>query len=437
MAFRLTEPQPTLRTRQAVIGAGKVLLGAVLGRGTTLLGTLLLAHLLVPERYGQLALIQTGAFAAGSIAALGLNLATTKSLADLRGRDPGFAGRLLGTAVSCTAIAGAVASLLLLVLGAQIATHVLRSSMLVVPLMLASPLPFLISLQVVQVAAFYGLGDFGTVLLSTTGRGLVVNVGMLGGAVLYGLSGGIAGIVAGELLTTATNFVLIARSTRRAGIAFPRRPAMGDLRRLGGVAVPSLLSTVLIQGSLWGSQVLLLYTTGGYVQAAYFGVAYRWHTALLFIPAALAPVALPVLSHLHASRESRDYLNVLRLTVLANLMVVVLPAAVVIVLSEPIMALAGGAYAVAWPVMAWLALAAVPTAANNVISQTALSLNLVRAWLASDVVLAVVLAALSLVLIPTLGAVGLAVAVAAAMTATCLVLIRPVTAGIRRIQVAG
>src|SRR5205823_4459029 len=123
-----------------------------------------------------------------------------------------------------------------------------------------------------------------------------------------------------------------------------------------------------------------------------------------------------------------------RLTLIGNVLVVGGPAIAVAALAPIIMRLGGTAYEAGWPALVILAGAAVPSALNNALSQTALSLNRIRAWLLSDIVLAASLALFALILAPRLRATGLAAAYLGAMVLTCVVLFGPVRRGLAQLE---
>jgi O-antigen/teichoic acid export membrane protein len=90
------------------------------------------------------------------------------------------------------------------------------------------------------------------------------------------------------------------------------------------------------------------------------------------------------------------------------------------------MSLTGHFYTTQTTVLAVLLLATLPMVVNNVLSQTALSVGAVAAWVWSDVVLAVSLAVVAVILVPRDGAIGLGLAYVVGYIATCLVLVKPV-----------
>ena len=89
------------------------------------------------------------------------------------------------------------------------------------------------------------------------------------------------------------------------------------------------------------------------------------------------------------------------------------------------LSLSGSFYAKHTLPLVIMAAAAVPSALNNVLSGTSVSLGAIREWLLSDVVLAGVLIGVALALVGEMRASGLALAFLAAYVATDLVLVAP------------
>jgi O-antigen/teichoic acid export membrane protein len=86
------------------------------------------------------------------------------------------------------------------------------------------------------------------------------------------------------------------------------------------------------------------------------------------------------------------------------------------------MGLQGAEYALESGVLVVLAVATVPAALNNVLSNRALAEGRLALWVWSDLALSITLAASAVALIPRLAGIGLGLAYLAAYVATCLVL---------------
>ena len=172
----------------------------------------------------------------------------------------------------------------------------------------------------------------------------------------------------------------------------------------------------------------------GYQQVAQFNVAYRWSLVVLFLPASMAPILLPLLANLRAEGALRSFLRLLRTNLWLNVILTALPAGVLIVLRDEVLGLSGSSYVAESATFVVLMVATVPTALNSVMSQAALSLDAIRAWLLSDLALALVLVGVAWVLIPRHQSVGLAVGYAVAYLVTCFVLAIPLRKHVRALS---
>jgi O-antigen/teichoic acid export membrane protein len=407
--------------------------GAIISRGLTLVSLVVVARALEPGDFGKLTVIQTTAALAAALAGLGLGLAATKRIAEQRNEDKTSAGQAAGAALVLTAAAGALLSVTFLVLSGPISRVFLNAPDLSSQMRLAALLPLVGSFAGAQLGILYGLEAFREVFLSGVARGIAVSVLLVIGAYQAGLTGALVGLSGGELLAIGMSHIMIRRSAARAGVVIPYRATLADARTLYRLAGAASIASIAIQSAMWFGQLVLVRQADGFSQAALFNLAYRWYLAITFLSSALSPIALPLLANVRTSRPMGEYGRLARLTLIGSLAVVVGPVIVVVGLAPAIMRLGGPAFASAWPTLVILAAAALPSALNNALSQTALSLNKVRAWLLSDGLLAVTLAVMAFLLVPYLGGAGLAIAYLSAMVMTCIVLVGPVRRGLSQV----
>lgn len=200
------------------------------------------------------------------------------------------------------------------------------------------------------------------------------------------------------------------------------------------VGLPAFAANIAVTLALVLGQSLLADQPLGYQQVAQFNVAYRWSLVVLFLPASMAPILLPLLSNLRAEGALRSFLHLLRTNLWLNVILTALPAGVLIVLRDQVLGLSGSSYVAESTTFVVLMVATVPTALNSVMSQAALSLDAIRAWLLSDLALAVVLVGVAWVLIPRHQSVGLAVGYAVAYLVTCCVLAIPLRNHVRALN---
>jgi O-antigen/teichoic acid export membrane protein len=282
-----------------------------------------------------------------------------------------------------------------------------------------------------QVGVLNGLERFRAVCAVNIARGVAVSVFMTVGGLVMGVTGAVAGLSIGELVGAAAGAIAVQRACRVDGVDLDLRLAWRERATLWRFSLPVLCASLAVQPAMWVGQIVLVRRTDGAVQTGYFAYGYRWYLFIMFFASAMAPIGLPMLTNLRATARGSTHARFLRIAVAVNLVVVILPGLAVVLLAHRLTSLAGTGYAPAAPTIVVLALTCIPSTINTVLSQAALSLDRVRAWVVSDVVLAGSLVVSAVALVPRLGSVGLADAYLIGMTATCAVLMGPVRSAVR------
>ena len=412
--------------RRLVGGASWSVAGAAASRGLGLIGTVLVARLLVPHRFGQLSLIQLAVLLLTSVAGLGLRTAATKRIAETRDVDRQRAGRQIGFIILMTSVMAAIVAGGYLLAGQWVASHLLLDDRLDAVVALSAGIVFATSISSAQLGILTGFEAFRNVALLQTVESLLDCALMVVGVVLGGLAGSVLGWLLGEVITLAMGFILIDRTCVASGVRVCYRVLAAEWDVLWDLGLPMLAAGIAVLVALLLSQRLLAAQSRGLADLAAFNVAYRWELVVVFIPSAVAPIMLPILSSLRASGRADQIRRIFRLNMTASVALTLVPAALVMVLGHQLLGLTGHFYSAQTTVLAVLLVTAIPIVVNNVLSQTALSLGAVAAWMVSDLVLAAVLLAVAVALVPGHGATGLGFAYLAGYVATDVVLAWPV-----------
>ncbi len=426
LTYREMLGEPGGLRRRLAGGAAWSLSGAVISRTLGLVATLLTAALLVPRQFGQLSLLQLVITLLTGVAGLGLRIATTKRIADARSVDPVGAGRYIGFVTLLSSSAGTGVAIACLLGGHWVARHVLLDPGLFVAVVGAAGVIEFTTVSSVQLGVLTGLEAFREIAilqgLESFLTGFLTVVGILVG----GLQGAMIGWMVGEALTAAASVAATRYVSRRADVPVSYRVQKPELLILWRLGLPALIGSLFVSAAVLGSQRLLAAGAHGLSAVAAFNVAYRWQLVALFVPSAMAPIFLPILTQLNAVGRIREFRRVLRINLLTNIGFTI-PACLAIMAIGPfVMSLTGHFYGTQTTVLAVLLVATLPTVVNNVLSQTALSVGAVAAWVWSDVALAVSLAVVTMVLVPRDGAIGLGLAYVVGYVVTCLALVRPV-----------
>jgi len=423
----------TRLSRSAYLAStGWLLISAVASRLAALASTVVVSRLLVPASFGRLAVIQSAITALAGLAGFGVGVALIKRVAEVRLSEPGLAGRYVGTGLLAT-FAGGVGVTALYVASAHPASvWLVRSSHGQGAIVASSGAILFTALLTSIQGGLAGMENFRRVAVSQGLQSVLPSLGLILGAELSGLDGALGGFSAGNALAAVASLMILRATLRDQGIqiGWSRQSAVWKpLFRLGASA---FAASLVVTAALLFGQLFLAYRAHGYAQVALFNVAYRWQLGVMLLPGTLAVVLLPTMARLGAEGRGNASTRLFKLNVRLTALVSAVPAAVLALLAAAVLGLSGRYYGHHVAPLRILMLAAVPGALNNVLSSASVSLGAMRAWLVSDLVLALAFFATAVVLIPGEGATGLALAFLAGYVATDLALIRPI---VRRLHV--
>jgi O-antigen/teichoic acid export membrane protein len=416
--------------RRAAVGTVWNLLGTGIGRTGTLVGTVLLAHVLGATHFGGLVLVQTTALTVATVSGLGLSFATTRFVSQHLLVDRRQAGQFLTAGIGICIGSGAVFGICFAAASGAIGIHVLGHGSLVSALRLASPLLLFSPLADTLIAGVTGSQDYRRLGIAQALRGGLDAALLVAGSVFSGVLGGIAGLDVAEALTCLIVVGLVVRAQHRQLAPSFVRPDRTVVRRLMRFAIPSLSTALLFQGALWLGQVILAHHSG-LAAVGVFVFAARFYLVLLFLPQVIGTVLFPMMAGMSAAQHREEFRTLFRNYVRVTMALAVSGGLVLFLGAKAILSLRGLATPRAIETLQLLAIAAVPTVLNSVLGQGAVALNRVRWWLFSDVALAIGLLGSAAVLIPSHGPVGLALAYLIGYGVTC-VAIAPAFSGFRR-----
>jgi O-antigen/teichoic acid export membrane protein len=408
-----------------------LLLGASLSRAATLAASVVVARIVAPAQFGQLTLMQTAVTLLSGLAGLGLVLAITRQVAEARTSDRELAGRYLGSALVLTVLGSVIVTGVFLAGRTFFAGALLNDRDLTALITAGGGAIAFTAFNAAIQAALLGLEAFRWVSVSQWLQGIASAVGLVLGAVANDVTGALIGLSLGQALAAAVSLVLMRREATAQGVRLSYRLERDKLRSLWRIGLPTFAAFLAVAASLLAGQVILSHQSDGYEEVGLFAIAYRWHLVALFVPASMVPALIPLMTRLNAKGRLDQLTSVFRDSMLATTMLVALPALIIALAAPLLLGLSGAFYADHPLPLIVLALASIPTALNNVLSGTAVGLGAMRAWLVSDIVLAVVLVGTAAALVGGLGATGLAVAYLAGYVATDVALAGPLSKRVR------
>lgn len=300
----------SLRARMAS-GAFWSVTGAILSRGLTLLASIFVARIIGKEQFGALGIVQNTAAMFQVFAGFGLGLTASKYVAELRRIDPVRAGNVLGMATLVAWVSGAMAAITLLICAPWLAGTTLAAPQLTTELRITGILVFLGAVNGAQTGALAGFEAFRPLAVANTLAGLASFPLILAGAWLGGLRGAVWALVATMGINALLNNVVLRRAAADAGVPLRFAGAGKELGVLWRFSLPAVLSGLMVAPVNWVCAAMLVNQPNGFSEMGIYNAANQWRMAILFIPATVAAVGLPLLSNLHSGASVSQYRRVL------------------------------------------------------------------------------------------------------------------------------
>lgn len=332
-------------------GAGWSLVGMGAAQSLALVASVVTARLLGKVTFGEFGMVTGTVGAFGILAGLGLGLTATKYIAEHRMADPGRAGRILGLATQVAAISGGAVALTLFVLSPWLANRTLNAPHLSTELRLGCLLLFLNALDGMQTGALAGLEAFKATARISVIRGLLSFPLLVAGVWFFGLIGAVGATVLVGAVGWWLSQNALRRECARVGIRVSYRGTREDLPILWHFSLPALLSGAMVAPVMWLAYAMVANQPGGYGELGLFNATNQWRTALMFLPAVLLRVALPLMASSVDVRRSSDFGKTLLLTQSLTVAIVLPAGALLMFLAEWIMRLYGGDFGNGAPVL--------------------------------------------------------------------------------------
>jgi O-antigen/teichoic acid export membrane protein len=397
----------TVRMRTGVLFN---LLGAGFNQGSTLVVNLVVANLLGREPFGRFTMIVATVSMVATLGQLSMGYTATRHVAESRSGAKERASRILGLCAVVSACSALLASVALATGAEWLATRVLDVPALTTELRIAALSVLFIVMNGFFTGAVAGLEGY---------RGLA-RTGIISGTAYVVIctaltwQDGLRGAVTGVAISSALQAVLLARLLRREAaqqqIAL-RFDRLWDERMLvTRFAVPASLTGLVTLPAVWIGSAILARQPNGFYHLGLFGAAQAFRTMVLFVPQAVNNVGMSILNNKLRSTPG-EFRQVFWINAGLSAGAAIAVAALLFAAANPLLGLFGPGFRDGRLVVGVLLLAALLEAISAAAYQIIVSRG--RMWTSFAAVALprdLTLVAVAALLVPALGAVGLATA---------------------------
>ena len=322
--------------------------GAVISRGLMLVAFVIVARMLGKTGFGELGMIRSTVGMFGIFAGFGLGVTATKHVAEFRSSDPDRAGRIIGLSSLFAAVTGGLMALGLLLFAPWLAEHTINAPPLTGVLRIAALILFINALNGAQTGALSGFEAFKAIAHVNLFVGLLSFPVLIAGAWARGLQGAVWALAINLGINWVFNHLALRKEAARFSVPLVFRGCGRELPVLWRFSLPAALAASLVGPVNWLCSAILVNRPNGYDEMGVFSAANQWYAILLFLPAMLGQVVLPVLSERLGRKDSVRSAKTLALAMKVNLLLVLPLVLLAALISPQIMGLYGEGFRSGW-----------------------------------------------------------------------------------------
>lgn len=348
-------------------GAFWSITGGILSRGLMLLASILIARILGRDIYGEYGMIRSTAQMFLVFAGFGLGLTATKHVAEYRISDPQRAGRIMALSGLFALFSGVLIALLLTAIAPWIAQKTINAPHLANELRVGAFILLLSAINGSQTGALAGFEAFKTIAIVNLRVGLLSFPILVAGAYFAGLRGAIYALAANGAINCLFNHLALRKEASLNQVPFTTNDCIREWPILWKFSFPAALSGIMVSPVLWACNAMLVNQPNGYAEMGTFDAANQWRAAILFLPATLSSIALPMLSNFNSKNDSLSFLRTLKYNALLNSAASLLVALPIVLFSKWIMLLYGQGFEEGSWVLRLLSLSTILVSFNSII----------------------------------------------------------------------
>lgn len=384
---------------------------SVATQGSTYGVGLLLARLLGREAFGEYAIILNTIVTAAIVAQVGTSATATKHIAEFRTSQKERAGRILGL---CLLMAGTVTGLLALVLvgtSRQVASVLFHAPQLSTSIVIAAGMLVFVALSGTRSSALAGLEDYRGIAFAGIAGALASVVFSAAGAKWLGLNGTLFGLTVASAIQWLILRTRLRRELERQSIAVSYSHLDTERSIIVRFALPAAFSGLFSMPALWFANTLLVRQHDGFSAMAIYSAAATTKVLMLFVPNIINGVGTSLLNNQKGSgtRSSQDRIFWTNFCLVVGSAAV--GAAIIASIAVPLLAFFGKSFVIGASVLHILIFAGLVEATMSAVYQLIQAAgNMIFSVLFITIPRDLAILGASAVLIPQLGARGLALA---------------------------
>jgi len=286
-----------------------ILIGNVISKFALLVATIFVTKYLGKKEYGQFGIIKSTILMFAMFAGLELGMTATKYISQYKSTDKLKVERIVGLSTLFSIIISIAVTVLIFFFAKEIAIQI-KAENLVQEIKISSFILFFSSLNGIQNGILSGIEKFKEQSINGAIAGVFSCVFLVLTSKYYNLDMVIIAFGFNYVIIFLLNLYTLRFFYKDFKIKIFDKRNLKEFQVLWKFSLPAILAGVMIAPVIWLCNYLLVNQPNGYYEMASFDIANQWRNTVLFIPSALAQIALPMLaSQVGNKKEYRIILN--------------------------------------------------------------------------------------------------------------------------------
>lgn len=370
--------------QRMVSGISWSLAGTICAKLLLMIANIVVARIMGKEMYGEFGMAKSTLNMLMIFGSAGLGITATKYIAEYRNNHPQMASKIyLVTNVFALVLAFLVA-VLVFIFADLISIDILHAQSLIEPMKVVGCILFFIVINIAQEGVLSGFEDFKHKSINGVIGNIIQSILIIVGAYLGGVVGAVCGYGSGIIVTLILNKYSINRNFKKIGVIHDIKALkLSDFKVLYSYSLPAAISSILLPTSYWVIRAILVRHTD-FNELATYDVADQWRILVLFIPATICHIAMPILSSI-PSDNVKKFKRVLNLNLSLNMGIAVFASIIMILLSAVIMGFYGEEFTDTKPFII-MAVSCIFTSASTILGVSISSKAKMWTWCLTNII---------------------------------------------------
>jgi O-antigen/teichoic acid export membrane protein len=304
------------------------ILGSFISKGINFASIAWIARILGPEMFGEYNVIQTTVGMFGTVSGLGLGLAATKLIAEFKDRDLIKVGRIISTLYLLSFLISFLVAVIFFSTAGLVSNSLLNNDKLTLLLQITSVIVIFDGINGVQNGVLSGFEAFKEITFIGIIVGVLSAPLLVIGTIYYGLTGLTVMLLLSRLINVIANRIYLEKKFKTHSIQVSPQINKDVLKSIFDIGIPSFLSGLSTSPVNWITTSIFVNQPLGYQSLGTYNTANQLRTLVLLLPDSAGKVTMPQLANAFGNQDIKRFKKTVIVTFLWNLVLSVLPAAV-------------------------------------------------------------------------------------------------------------